>query len=995
MASSLYRLKFVYLLSFLSTFHLIATRSFSFVQPLCHGHERSYLLQFKQSFVINKTASIDLSAYPKVASWTLEGNNSDCCSWDGVECDEFMGHVIGLDLHSSCLYGSINSSSSLFNLVHLQRLNLAYNHFNYSQIPSTISSLSKLTYLNLSNSSFSSQIPLEFSQLSQMSSLDLSFNHDLEIKKPSLGRLVENLTHLEELDLSGVSITSIVPNILANLTSLTTLRLSDCQLNGEFPIGIFKLPNLRVLDLLQNKGLTGYLPDFQWSSPLEKMILANTSFSGKLPASIGNLSSLTVTEMWRCNFSGFIPSSLGNLTNLNFLDLSLNTFKGHIPSSLSNLKHLNFLDLSRNTFKGHIPSSFGNLIQLSLLDLSSNELTGPIPFELENLTRLTGLFLFYNFISGQIPFGLMNLTKLSILDLAGNHLTGQIPNSIFNLENLEFLDLSTNNFTAKVEFDEFVKLKKLTSLYLSDCGVSLIIGETSDNTTLQKFKNLGFGGCNLSKFPDFLANQDELKWLDLHTNNIHGQVPEWFWNVSKENLEVIDLSYNFLTSLGQHPILLPWTHLAILDLTSNKLQGSLPIPSFSTLQYHVSNNSFTGKIPELICNMGSLQVLDLSMNNLSGSLPQCLPNFGDSLLILDLRRNTFEGSIPQTWTNGSKLMMINFSQNKFQGRLPRSLAKCLILKVLDFSNNQFSDTFPSWLGNLPNLKILILRSNKFYGPIRTHKTKYKFPSLQIFDLSYNSFTGSLPIKFFQYSNSSRFDSANHLTYIQVNSSFHLQNSFQNYQWSNVYSYAMIMTNKRVVTIYTKVQELFIALDLSSNRFDGDIPESIGNLNLRGLRLLNLSNNILTGQIPQGLKNLVNLESLDLSQNKLFGEIPQQLTQLTFLASFNVSNNHLVGPIPQGKQFNTFPSNSFEENKGLCGSPLTKKCQNSEVSLPSPSTPEESQNLGSPFQFGWKIVLIGYGFGLVVGVTIGQVMSAGNQDLLMKTFGMRKLLRGLI
>ncbi|XP_075653665.1 uncharacterized protein LOC142624020 [Castanea sativa] len=648
---------------------------------------------------------------------------------------------------------------------------------------------------------FSSQIPLEFSQLSQMSSLDLSLNH-LEIKKPSLGHLVENLTRLENLDLSWVSIISIVPNILGNLSSLTSLRLSDCQLNGEFPIGIFKLPNLRVLDVQFNEGLTGYLPDFQWSSPLEEIILANTNLSGKLPSSIGNLGSLTKIDMKSCNFSGFIPSSLGNLTNLNFLDLSFNTFKGHIPSS------------------------FGNLIQLSFLSLMDNELTSPIPFEFANLTQLTYLFLYNNFISGQIPSGLMNLTKLSILELAVNDLTGQIPSSIFNLENLELLDLSMNNFTAK-----------------------------------------------------------------------------------------------------------------------------------------------------LICNMSSLQVLDLSINNLSGSLPQCLHNFA--------------------WTSGSKLMMINFSQNKFQGLLPRSLAQCIMLKALDFSNNQFNDTFPTWLGNLPNLKLLILRSNEFYGPIWTHKAKYKFPSLQIFDLSYNSFTGSLPLKFFQYSRSSRLESANKLTYIQVTSSIDVQNSVINFSWKFQYNYAMIMINKGVVTDYKKVQELFTALDFSSNRFTGAIPEFIGNLNLKGLRLLNLSNNILTGQIPQGLKNLVNLESLDLSQNKLFGEIPQQLTQLTFLASFNVSNNHLVGPIPQGKQFNTFPSNSFEGNPGLCGISLTKKCKNSEVSLPSPSTPEESQDLGSPFQFGWKIVLIGYGFGLVVGVTIGQVMIARNQDLFMKTFGMRKLLRGLI
>ncbi|KAF3951267.1 hypothetical protein CMV_023062 [Castanea mollissima] len=570
MASSLYHLKFVYLLSFLSTFHLIATRSFSSVQPLCRGHERSYLLQFKDSFVINKSSSSEPWAYPKVASWTLEGNNNDCCSWDGVECDEFTGHVIGLDLNSSCLYGSINSTSSLFHLVHLQRLNLADNHFKYSQIPSTVSNLSKLTHLDLSSSAFASQIPLEVSQLSQLSSLNLSGNAYLELKKPSLRSLVENLTCLEKLDLREVEIISMVPNILANLSSLTYLRLRDCKLYGEFPVGIFKLPNLRVLDMRQNEGLTGHLPDFQWSSTLEIMNLAKTSFSGKLPASIGNLGSLTTILIWGCNFSGFIPSSLGNLTRLNSLDLSYNTYKGRIPSS------------------------FGNLIQLSSLYLTSNEFTGPIPSELANLTQLTAL------------------------NLGDNKFAGRIPSSIFNLTNLEFLSLSNNYFSGTVEFDKFVKLQKLTTLYLSNNQVSLLESETSANRTLQKFVGIGLSQCNLRKFPNFLANQNELELLNLQGNNIHGQVPEWVWNMSKESLKSINLCDNFLTSLGQHPILLPWTNLAILDLSSNNIQGSLPIPSSSTLQYHASHNSFIGKISELICNLSSLQVLELSENNLSG-----------------------------------------------------------------------------------------------------------------------------------------------------------------------------------------------------------------------------------------------------------------------------------------------------------------------------------------------------------------------------------------
>ena len=161
---------------------------------------------------------------------------------------------------TSVAVGSINSNSTLFCLVHLQRLNLADNHFNYSQIPSQVGNLSKLTYLNLSHSAFFGQIPFEVSKLSQLSSLDLCCNYDLssgiyflQFKQLSLTSLVGNLTRIENLDLSGVNIFSTVPNIFANLSNLRSLYLHDCGMHGQFPIGIFKLPNLRVLDVKYNQ----------------------------------------------------------------------------------------------------------------------------------------------------------------------------------------------------------------------------------------------------------------------------------------------------------------------------------------------------------------------------------------------------------------------------------------------------------------------------------------------------------------------------------------------------------------------------------------------------------------------------------------------------------------------------------------------------------------------------------------------------------------------
>ena len=141
MGSSMRLLISMRLLFFLSIFHYLNSSSSLSTQPACKDFESSAFLQFKQSFKINVSAPSDPSAYPKISSWNSRERN-DCCSWDGVLCDRGTGYVIGLDLSSCQLYGSCNSSSSLFHLVYIQKLNLADNDFNYSQIPPSIRYLS-------------------------------------------------------------------------------------------------------------------------------------------------------------------------------------------------------------------------------------------------------------------------------------------------------------------------------------------------------------------------------------------------------------------------------------------------------------------------------------------------------------------------------------------------------------------------------------------------------------------------------------------------------------------------------------------------------------------------------------------------------------------------------------------------------------------------------------------------------------------------------------
>ena len=197
--------------------------------------------------------------------------------------------------------------------------------------------------------------------------------------------------------------------------------------------------------------------------------------------------------------------------------------------------------------------------------------------------------------------------------------------------------------------------------------------------------------------------------------------------------------------------------------------------------------------------------------------------------------------------------------------------------------------------------------------------------------------------------------------------------------STYYKDSMTIVNKGVELELVKILTIFTAIDLSNNRFYGEIPDSVGNL--KALIVLNLSCNKFMSHIPSSLGNIIALESLDLSQNSLFGEIPQQLTSLTFLEYLNLSQNQLFGPIPQGGQFLTFQSSSFEGNFGLCGFQLSKKCGNNEI--PTFEMRHES-SLGEGFC--WKVVVIGYACGLVIGFLTGQVVTSRRTNWLVRNFG---------
>ncbi|XP_048139564.1 receptor-like protein 6 [Rhodamnia argentea] len=823
----------------------------------CHEQERSALLEFKQSLFHpepENRPSWARSDPSKLESWKPE--DADCCSWKGVECDVGTGYVTGLDLSLSCLSGPIDSNASLFRLTRLRSLNLAWNSFERSQIPSAIGDLVELTSLNLSMSGFGGQIPSQVLKLTNLSSLDLSENAALELRNPSMETLVQRLTKLEHLDLSSVNVSAPFPDIVANLSSLTSLVLRDCDLRGTFPTTIFELPRLQLLDLGYNPELSGHLPEFHLHSPMKSLSLGRTNCSGNIPSSIGNLTQLTT------------------------------------------------LVLQGSKFLGEIPSSIGKLVQLPLLILSMNQLSGEIPASLINLTNLFYLDLNHNQLTGQIPAGITGLTRLTYLDLSFNRLTGPIPQDISNLENLFVLNLQSNNLNGTLRLDVALKLQNLNLLLLSFNEFSSII-EPHMSTSLPNLFAFGLASSNLSELPIFLSYQSRLEWLDLSQNSIYGPTPSWFLNVSTTRLGYLNLSRNLITSFAA----IKWLDLVTLDLRYNDIQGLLPLPPKTIEVYLVSDNKLSGEISSEMCQLSSIKMLDLSTNKLTGVIPPCLSNLSKTLSVLSLDGNDLYGRFPQLENDVCALKMIDVSDNQLQGSLPRGLTNCSSLEFVNFGNNQILDTFPSWMGSLSELKVLILRSNRFHGAIREPEARDQFPDLRIVDVSMNNFSGSLPSEYFGIWSAMKVHDAYDARYYGNSTSY-----LPIYDFEEEYDYSMTIMNKGIATEYQMILSYLTMIDLSSNSFIGEIPNSVGSLT--ELHLLNLSNNALTGSIPSSLANLTVLESLDLSSNELSGMIPPALTQLSFLSLFNVSDNHLSGPIPQAGQFSIFPNDSYGGNLGL-------------------------------------------------------------------------------
>ncbi|XP_076915743.1 receptor-like protein EIX2 [Bidens hawaiensis] len=519
-----------------------------------------------------------------------------------------------------------------------------------------------------------------------------------------------------------------------------------------------------------------------------------------------------------------------------------------------------------NNQTGHVTS----------IDLSLGDLEGKISPSLLNLSYLNSLDLQGNSFNGTIPMLNGSMTKLWYLDLSDNYFTGHVPSKLENLKNLQYLSLKFLSNCTIENIDRLSHLSRLQHLELD--GISLAKANHWINVILsfRKLSYLSLGGCNLwqvmypySSSANF--NSSSILSLYLGNNNLSSSMYQWLLPLTNNKLEDFDLSGNKLNGIPKY--IGNMCSLTSLFFDNNSMLVKLPdflnnlsgCTSFTLRELDASNSQFTGSLSDDIQEFSSLTYLYLQQNQLNGTMSEKVWQL-PKLATLDVSSNSLSVPSKAQMSNLSNVEHIALSSCKLGPSFPTWIQTLKNLTYLDIANTNISDTIPMdfWHTWPTRLIHMDLSSNNITGEVTDLSPNFKpdYISRIRIDLSSNNFYGSI-------------------SYVP-----------SNLEWLDL---SKNQLHGGISFLCQVVNGYLSFLDLSNNLLSGEIPDCLWNF--KALKVLNLGQNNLSRKLPTSIKYLTNLEVLYLYNNNLSGELPLSLKNCSKLFYLELGANKFYGHVP--------------------------------------------------------------------------------------------------